>query len=516
MQLILGQRNKVQKLRLLLLIALISFAALLRFFLLSNQSLWVDESLSLDRTDATSLGGVIENLNATPYDKYQPIYFILLFFWQQLFGDSVTALRSLSALFGTLSVALAALTAFKIYGERHAIWTLTILSTSAFHVYYSQEVRAYALVLFFAALELYLFCDVLVDQKSITLRSKLFFWLAVAAGCLSSVFIFIFTASICVAHLFAQKNFKQWLGWWLPILLCILPAILLYSTSETFSSLDIRLVNWYGTHILQNFLFVAYGLLAGTTYLAPPELLRGDDKVHVLLGYWPHLLLLVVVVATILLALTTRLLKKENTPTANSRRRANYFFAALITISLIFSTFFVIATHINWVPRHSASIIIAIAVLIPSSFCNLDSSRESSLIAKAALISTFLLLVVNLLSLRNYFFDYRYSRDDYRTAAEYVTNDFNVDIPSVLLWGEQRLLQYYGDNKTIKVDGTQIEADELPEFLKEVTDGAEEVLLVINREFFLAYSVESALRGAYTLEAKESFSYFDIYRFKQL
>ncbi|MEO1255648.1 MAG: glycosyltransferase family 39 protein, partial [Bacteroidota bacterium] len=219
----------------------------------------------MTRTDASSLAGVLENLNTTPYDKYQPIYFILLFFWRQLFGDSATVLRSLSALFGTLSVVFTTLTALKIYGEKHAVWTCSIVSISAFHVYYSQEIRAYPLVLFFAALELYLFSGVFSEQQPIKLSSRLLFWLCVALGCLSSIFIFVFTASICVAHLLAGQRLKYWLGWWLPILLCILPAIGLYSTSGTLSNININTVNWLGIPILQNFMFVVCGLLAGTT-----------------------------------------------------------------------------------------------------------------------------------------------------------------------------------------------------------------------------------------------------------
>ncbi len=495
---------------------MIFIAALLRFSLLSNQSLWIDEGLSLIRTDASSLRGVIEILDATPYDKYQPIYFILLFFWRQLFGDSIIALRSLSALFGTLSVIFTALTALKIYGKQYAIWTLGIISISAFHVYYSQEVRAYSLVLFFAALELYAFCDVLIDQKSKRLRSKLLFWLIIAIACLSSIFLFVFTVSICIAHLLNQQSFKQWLRYWSPVLLCILPAIFLYSTSETLSNIDFRVVNWYGTHILQNFLFVAYGLLAGTLYLAPPELLRGDNRVEVLLGYWPHLLLLAVVVITLLFALTKKLLKKENSLKHDSRKRAALFFATLIAVSLVFSTMFAMVTHINWVPRHSAFVIIPIALLIPSAFCHLTSLERRTLTAKAAFISTVLLLFINLLSLRNYFFDPMYGRDDYQAAAEYITNGFNAEIPSVLLWGDKRLLRYYGDDKTLGIDGTQIEANELSKRLKTLTNDSQEILVAINREFFLDYSIESALSDTYTLEAKESFSHFDIYRFQQL
>ncbi|MEL6385424.1 MAG: hypothetical protein AAFQ89_23765, partial [Cyanobacteria bacterium J06626_18] len=157
-----------------------------------------------------------------------------------------------------------------------------------------------------------------------------------------------------------------------------------------------------------------------------------------------------------------------------------------------------------------------IALLIPSTFCQLNLAQGKALIAKAAVVSTVLLLFVNLISLRNYFFDSRYARDDYRAAAEYVNNNLNAEIPSVLLWGHKKLLQYYGDNKTIGVDGTRIEADELSERLKTLTNGSEEILVVINREFFLDYSVESALQNTYILDTKKRFSYFDIYRFKQL
>ena len=63
------------------LIALIILAgSLLRLFMLTNQSLWFDEGQSLLMTDSGTIAGtLLEMASHTGGDKYQPLYFCLLY-----------------------------------------------------------------------------------------------------------------------------------------------------------------------------------------------------------------------------------------------------------------------------------------------------------------------------------------------------------------------------------------------------------------------------------------------------
>ncbi|MGF1512396.1 MAG: hypothetical protein ACFB5Z_01680 [Elainellaceae cyanobacterium] len=496
--------------------AVIVAAALLRFSMMTNHSLWFDEGLSLARIDGEDLNAIISNLNYTKYDKYQPAYFVALFFWKEILGDSDAVIRSLSAVFGTLSVLFTTLTALKIYGKNHALWTAIVISFSSFHIYYSQEARAYALIMFIAALELYLFSNLIFGKSNNRLVSSLLFWVTTAVGCLSSLFIVIFVISVCLSHLLsAARNIKQWTVFWLPLLLCLLPGIFLYLASSHSSNFTLYLKTWYGTHILENFLFVVYGMLAGTTYSVPISQLR-YDQIRVIFEYWPHVILLFLSISLILFGVAGNLLRSLQDKMKCPIYRANFFFSTFIGVAFLISAGFAVATSINWAPRHSSHIFPAIAILIPSSFCYPKPEKFWEKLSKnLGCLGVVLLIAINIYSLTNYFFDPAHARDDYRSVAEYVTRSDNSKSAAALLWGDVELLRHYGDMKTVKVPAHKIDSSDLSEVLSFMTDGSQEVITIINRKYLLKYSVENALSDRYSLQSEKKFTYFHIYEFEK-
>jgi uncharacterized membrane protein len=77
--------------------------------------------------------------------QVSPLYLVLLRLWADVFGDSVTAVRSLSALFGVLSLAAIYWLALELFGSPPSAWlAVTLMSVSPFHIAYSQEARTYA------------------------------------------------------------------------------------------------------------------------------------------------------------------------------------------------------------------------------------------------------------------------------------------------------------------------------------------------------------------------------------
>ncbi len=117
-------------------------AVALRFGGLSRQSLWADEG--------NSWGMAIRSLGeigpAAAGDIHPPLYYYLLNLWCRLFGTSEAGMRSLSALFGCLTVLVIYLWARRIAGDWAGVGAGVLAAISPFAVYYSQEARAYALV----------------------------------------------------------------------------------------------------------------------------------------------------------------------------------------------------------------------------------------------------------------------------------------------------------------------------------------------------------------------------------
>ena len=128
----------------------IAAAAALRFWRLSAQSLWYDEWL----TSSAVSGGVRQILrHVENREGIAPTYFLLMHGWVRLFGAGETALRSVSALAGTATVAVAYAIAREL-GLRRATARVAafLVAVSPMLVWYSQEARPYSIVAFLGAL----------------------------------------------------------------------------------------------------------------------------------------------------------------------------------------------------------------------------------------------------------------------------------------------------------------------------------------------------------------------------
>ena len=124
----------------------------LRWFHLGGLSLWWDESMTAIAARLSS-PNVIRFVRA---DILPPFYFLLQHYWGVLFGNSETALRSLSAFCGTLSVPVFYLLAKKFLHDPMAValamWTFAF---SEMQLWYSREARPYALLSFLALASIY-------------------------------------------------------------------------------------------------------------------------------------------------------------------------------------------------------------------------------------------------------------------------------------------------------------------------------------------------------------------------
>ena len=146
----------------LILLAIIILGAILRIYDLGAESLWYDEASSVHGSSqglATVIEGSGERHN-TP-----PLYFTLLHFWILLFGTGEAAIRSLSAIFGIVSIFLMYKVGSELFSQKAGLISSFILSISYFHIFYSQETRGYSLLLMLTLLSFYLFNKVLKSDN---------------------------------------------------------------------------------------------------------------------------------------------------------------------------------------------------------------------------------------------------------------------------------------------------------------------------------------------------------------
>jgi uncharacterized membrane protein len=157
-------------------IGAVGAAIVLRFGGLGDQSLWVDEALTVRLLDG-SLGDLLSGV--ADHETTPPLYYALVWTWAKLLGDGELALRSLSALTGVACVPVVYLVAHTLSGRRAAAVAGALTATSTALVWYSQEARSYSLWLLLSALAL-LFWIRAVDSPT---RRDLAWWSV--ASCLA-------------------------------------------------------------------------------------------------------------------------------------------------------------------------------------------------------------------------------------------------------------------------------------------------------------------------------------------
>lgn len=170
----LGMRKQI------LVLLLLALGFVLRMNNLSQRSLWTDEFFTFFL--ATGHGVDIENLlhsfSSAPEpkllkakefkiflrndpakhiqdvnkglfytDTHPPLYFWIMHFWMRIFKDNALSARSFSVLLGVISIFLAYRLGRILFEENVAIFCALLVSTTAFCVRYSQEARAYALIM---------------------------------------------------------------------------------------------------------------------------------------------------------------------------------------------------------------------------------------------------------------------------------------------------------------------------------------------------------------------------------
>lgn len=160
--------------RMAALVGVVAAALALRLLGLPGQSFWTDEGYTWLSVDG-GLGDVlptVRDLESSP-----PLYFWLVWGWGQVFGTGDLALRSLSLLLGVATVPLAYTLGRELAGPAAGLAAAALVAVNPFLVWYSQEVRSYALFTFLALLSLQL----LIRAERTGARAWLLGW-AVACG----------------------------------------------------------------------------------------------------------------------------------------------------------------------------------------------------------------------------------------------------------------------------------------------------------------------------------------------
>ena len=410
-----------------LLVLILLLASLLRWYRIEAQSLWNDEgtSVALAARDLAAITRGAAN------DIHPPLYYYALHFWIRCSGNSELAVRSLSALLGTMLVLMAFVLGRSLAGGEVGLIAALLAALSPFQIYYSQETRMYILSAFLAALSAYAWVRLLsswLDAKDNSRRIFGAFILYILAS-ISLLYTHYFAVTLLIAQNLAFL-------WWLkttterrlPIVLrwvlvqCIIVAIYLpwlFLVREQLrvwpaisEPLPLTTLLWnllcvfslgLSVKACPSALVLGFAVLCLAGMLVPrPRQESSMQPPASLMLYRLSLLYLLVPIGTMYVL---------------SLQRPMYNPKFLLPCTVPFHLF--LAQGIHWLASHAGS-------LWQSAAAKKISTEKRGGGVAPWLRYLFLSLAIAFVavasagSLKAYYFDARYARDDYRSIARYI------------------------------------------------------------------------------------------------
>jgi mannosyltransferase len=165
-----------------------------------------EQSLSMDEVAELTIGQSAVRDILFAHDGFPPLYNTVLHGWLTLFPGDLAA-RWLSVLLGTLSVWAVWGIARRAGGDRTALWTALLVAVSPFHIWHSQESRAYILYYLLAALALWSFFTALETNSR---RAWLGYVAAALAGLLTHYYFALLVLANVAILLVEFRGRGQW------------------------------------------------------------------------------------------------------------------------------------------------------------------------------------------------------------------------------------------------------------------------------------------------------------------
>jgi 4-amino-4-deoxy-L-arabinose transferase-like glycosyltransferase len=172
------------------LAGLIALGFAVRFASLGTQSYHHDEVITVARVIPGSFKDMLQEVKGS--ESNPPLYYVLAWAWAKSFGTGEVAMRSLSALFGLATVPLAYLIGAELSNRRAGLVAAAIVAVNPMLIWYSQEARSYAVLVFFCAASLLFFARALRSRNG----TDLSLWALASALALCSHYFAVFAVGI--------------------------------------------------------------------------------------------------------------------------------------------------------------------------------------------------------------------------------------------------------------------------------------------------------------------------------
>ena len=200
-------RSVLRQRQILFVLALTAAAAALRFTTLGLQSFWYDETVTVSLVQKP----LVAMLRALPgSETTPPFYYLVAWPWARIFGSSEFPLRALSAVAGTATIPVVYAAGRAFVSRRAGLAVAAFAAFSPILIWYSQEARAYSLLVLVSALSFLFFARAWEEPT----RPLLIYWSLFSALAIATYYFaaFLIAAEFVALLLRHGRRRHLWLA----------------------------------------------------------------------------------------------------------------------------------------------------------------------------------------------------------------------------------------------------------------------------------------------------------------
>jgi len=381
---------------------ILAVAALLRSLYLGKDGFWLDEFVTWQCT--RDFGKV---LTAEPSNP--PFYYMLVFPWVELFGRSEIAFRSLSILPSLGSVFLAYWIGRRVISTPAGLCAAAYQAISSFHIFYAQEARAHAWLVFFLLSGSWLLL-VALDRKGFSQMRLLALYTIVMTIALYTHFIGIFFLAghgvYVIALWLKSRDRESWRQLWQYSISLVL--VLLFFSPWLIQMLKTAAAGGQVRRFLFLKPFQAYFSFLFGDSLVPFNESAVRNVVGTLKQYAPQLAA-AVLAAVLILPFVWR---------AIQRSKDKALFPLVMAIAPVLLCLLVSLKVMVFDERYMQTASPFLYMLLAAGMVEAWATRGPG--RYAGLLSIALFVILSALSLRNYYFDPQFGKEQWREVVAYV------------------------------------------------------------------------------------------------
>jgi len=469
-------------------------AVAVRFFRIGHQSLWIDETISLQL--ATWASGA-EFWKGLLRDIHGPWGSLLLHGWVRL-GHGEAWLRTLYAIPAVATVPLVYVLGHDLFGRRAGRIAGLAAAVSPFHVWYSQEVRNYAWAILFVTGALVLFLRAWDARGGARTWVGVGICLALAAlSSFSAALLFVALAVVAVARRPFEPRFVAAAGAtlaaaglvfvpWFVDWFARLDATRLWAAAPPPMGVDLREASDVSLLDVPYALWtLAFGYSLGPSLLD----LHLDRSAAALTRHVPVLALGAFTVASAgVLGLRA----------AVERGRAAWI-AGIVGVPLLLAALLAVRDVKTFHPRYLITFFPVLVALLAAGW-----ARGTRIARAGGLVA----LALAALSLGNLYFDPRYAKEDSRSAARFLLERERPGDAVVVIYSFRPFRYYFADTapgaaRLLNVHKRFLRTDDqIRTHVADARKGSARVWLVLSRWWDVA--PEARLRGLFEESLRET------------